>query len=77
MSNAKNLKNITLIIKFWDSNGHGKLLFPDFLRMVLPTLNGKLRASICERENYEIKPGNKLDHNIEYCFGRLLEKYCK
>ena len=38
-------------------------------------MNNQLREAACQRENYEVKKGDRLVHDIEYSFVRLIEKY--
>ena len=37
------------VIKFFDSDEDGKLNYPDFLQIVLPCTNAKIRATTTQR----------------------------
>ncbi len=44
------------VVKFFDSDEDGKLTFPEYLQMVLPTADLKLRAECTQRYNMGCRP---------------------
>ena len=47
------------LVKFFDSDVDGKLHYPDFMQLILPCTNSRLRAQATQRVNI---PCHKYDH---------------
>lgn len=61
------------VIKFFDSDEDGKLNYPDFLQMILPCTNMKLRAQTTQRVMGDCKPSDFLTLDVEQDLTRLLK----
>lgn len=61
------------VVKFFDSDEDGKLNYPDFLQIILPCTNGKLRAQTTQRQMGDCKPTDFLTLDVEQDLSRLLQ----
>lgn len=57
--------NFYFIVKFFDSDEDGKLTYPEYLQMVLPCTNHKLRSATTQRPMEMCKPGDYLSIDVE------------
>ena len=62
------------LIKFFDADEDGKLSYPEYLQIVLPCVNHKLRASTTQRIVQHCKPEDYLPIDVEQDLARLLMK---
>lgn len=62
------------ILRFYDKDFDDKLIFKEFLAIVLPLDNPKLRQEVVERENYTLGKDEPLPYNVEYALARILNK---
>ena len=53
------------VIKFFDSDEDGKLNYPDFLQMILPCTNSKLRSQTTQRVMGDCRPTDFLTLDVE------------
>lgn len=53
------------LVKFFDADEDGKLNYPEYLQIVLPCLNHKLRASTTQRIVQMCKPTDFLAIDVE------------
>jgi Ca2+-binding EF-hand superfamily protein len=53
------------IIKFFDSDEDGKLNYPDWLQIVLPCTNAKVRATATQRQMGDCRPTDFLTLDVE------------
>ena len=67
-------KKCSYVIKFYDKDLDDKLIFKEFLRMILPVDNPKLREEVVQRENYSIGKDEPLPYNVEYALARIVNK---
>ena len=61
------------VVKFFDSDEDGKLNYPDFLQMVLPCTNYKLRSAVTQRPNQMCRTTDFLTLDVEQDLTRLLK----
>jgi Ca2+-binding EF-hand superfamily protein len=61
------------VIKFFDSDEDGKLNYPDFLQIVLPCTNPKIRAMTTQRSMGDCRPSDFLTLDVEQDLSRLLK----
>ena len=59
------------VIKFFDSDVDGKLHFADFMQILLPTLNEKMRSECTQRVASGCKPNEFLTMDVEQDMVRL------
>ena len=69
--------DIYYVIKFFDSDEDGKLNYPDFLQIVLPCTNYKMRAEVTQRMNRECRSTDYLTMDVEQDLSRLLKAEVK
>ena len=62
------------IVKFFDADEDGKLSYPEYLQIILPCLNHKLRASTTQRPVQFCKPQDYLAIDVEQDLSRLFKK---
>jgi hypothetical protein len=60
------------LVKFFDSDLDGQLHYPDFMQIVLPCSNAKLRAKATQRPNQDIKKFDYLTLDVEKDLAELL-----
>lgn len=65
--------NAYYVIKFFDSDEDGKLHYPDFLQVLLPCTNAKIRSEATQRPQYEVRPHDFLPIDIEQDLSRLIK----
>mgnify|MGYP000008559654 CR=1 FL=1 len=61
------------VIKFFDSDEDGKLNYPDFLQMILPCTNSKLRSQTTQRVMGDCRPTDFLTLDVEQDMTRLFQ----
>lgn len=61
-------------VKFFDADEDGKLNYPEFLQIILPCLNHKLRASTTQRIVQRCEPTDFLAIDVEQDLSRLFKK---
>ena len=61
------------VMKFFDSDEDGKLNYPDFLQIVLPCTNAKIRSATTQRPMNECRPTDFLTLDVEQDLSRLLK----
>lgn len=61
------------VMKFFDSDEDGKLNYPDFLQIVLPCTNQKIRSSTTQRPMNDCRPTDFLTLDVEQDLSRLLK----
>jgi Ca2+-binding EF-hand superfamily protein len=60
------------LVKFFDSDLDGQLHYPDFMQIVLPCSNAKLRSQATQRPNMDIKQFDYLTLDVEKDLSELL-----
>lgn len=60
------------IIKFFDSDEDGALHYPDFMQMLLPCSNSRLRAQATQRPNLFCGPNDYMSLDVEKELAELL-----
>ena len=68
-----NEANCYFMVKFFDSDFDGKLHFADFMQMVLPCTNSKMRSEVTQRTAGGCKPDEYLTMDVEQDLSRLLK----
>jgi len=61
------------LVKFYDADEDGKLIYPEFLQMILPCTNAKIRADTTQRLNMECRPTDFLTIDVEQDLARLVK----
>ena len=61
------------VVKFFDSDEDGKLNYPDFLQIVLPCTNSKLRSQTTQRQMGDCRPTDFLTLDVEQDLSRLFK----
>lgn len=59
------------LLKLFDSESSGMLSYRDFLQMILPTANSKLRQLVTQRPNYVMQKGERLAPGVEVAMTKL------
>ena len=62
------------LVKFFDADEDGKLNYTEYLQIILPCLNHKLRASTTQRIVQHCKPTDFLPIDVEQDLARLFKK---
>lgn len=60
------------LIKFFDSDEDGKLHYPDYLQMILPCTNAKMRSEQTQKRIQECRPEDYLSLDVEQDMMRLI-----
>lgn len=60
------------LVKFFDSDLDGRLHYPDFMQMVLPCSNNKLRSKATQRPNMACHDKDYLTLDVEKEMAELL-----
>ena len=68
------MKKCDQLVKFYDRDNDGKLVYKNFLRMILPLNNSQLRGEVAKRDIVAIKDNEFLPYNIEYALSQLIIK---
>lgn len=69
-----NEKQCFYVLKHYDHDQDCKLSFKEFLPILLPLNNSKLRDNVISRQPYEVSSKNKLSVDIEYPLVRVFVK---
>ena len=61
------MKDVQLMMQFYDLDGGGSLTYNEFLKFILPCDNEELREAVCQRKTYEVdvKAGKRLHPTVE------------
>ena len=62
------------IVKYFDSNDDELLCYEDLLQLLMPCDDQFLRATMAQRDIYEVSKHDLLDEEIEAELTRLFEK---
>ena len=65
-------KTAFYVLKHYDRDQDGKLSFREFLTVILPLSNQKLRSEVTQRETYKLSPNKPLLKVIELNLSRIL-----
>jgi Ca2+-binding EF-hand superfamily protein len=70
------IKDVQLVLHFYDFDNCGYLTYNNFIRMILPCDNKELRQDCCQRKTYEVdlKNGKKLHPTVENALADYLER---
>jgi Ca2+-binding EF-hand superfamily protein len=61
------IKDVQMMMQFYDLNGGGYLSYNEFLKFILPCDDEELREAACQRKTYEVDvaKGKKLHPTVE------------
>ena len=48
------LKDVQMMMNYYDLDGSGSLEYIEFMKFVLPCDNAQLREEVCQRKTYEV-----------------------
>ena len=70
------IKDVQLMVRFYDLNSNGNLSYSEFMKFVLPCNNPALREDVCQRKTFEVdaRSGQRLHETVEKSLADFFER---
>ena len=70
------IKDVQLMVRFYDLNANGNLSYSEFMKFVLPCNNPALREDVCQRKTFEVdaRSGQRLHATVEQSLADFFER---